>query len=101
MKPYSEPKYSPHKMHRPLKNTITCNGGESRVHPNGMRPFTVRELASFQTFPHDYKFGQSSDTDIIKQIGNTWPPNFAKSIFQAIIRHLEDLDNQEEGGGIL
>ncbi|KAK6330668.1 hypothetical protein TWF718_002865 [Orbilia javanica] len=67
-KPYSHPKPSPFHLDQPFNKTITCDGGEGKVHPSGSRPFTPRELATFQTFPTDYKFSHTSDTSIIKQM---------------------------------
>ncbi|KAK6496106.1 hypothetical protein TWF481_002129 [Arthrobotrys musiformis] len=67
-RPYPQPKMSPFHLDQPFNKTITCDGGESKVHPNGKRPFTLRELATFQTFPIDYKFSYTSDTSIIKQM---------------------------------
>ncbi|EWC47759.1 hypothetical protein DRE_02959 [Drechslerella stenobrocha 248] len=91
---YTEPKIPTLALHGPFNKTITCGGGE-KVHPSGLRPFTVRELAAFQTFPTDYKFGNVSNTDITKMIGNAWPPKFAQSIFEAVVEQLKKLDRQE------
>ncbi|KAK6502617.1 hypothetical protein TWF506_003197 [Arthrobotrys conoides] len=100
-KPYSHPKISPFHLNQPFNKTITCDGGEGKVHPNGKRPFTPREFATFQTFPVDYKFSNTSDTSIVKQIGNAWPPKFAESIYRAIVEHLERLDGEADEKEIL
>lgn len=100
-RPYSQPKPSPFHLNQPFNKTITCDGGEGKVHPNGKRPFTPRELATFQTFPVDYKFSHTCDTSIIKQIGNAWPPRFAESIYRAIVKHLERLDSETDENEIL
>ncbi|CAL3966626.1 unnamed protein product [Diplocarpon coronariae] len=71
--------------------TITCDGG-MRGHPDGKRGFTERELASLQSFPHDHKFLGHA---VKKQIGNAVPPIFARVIFRAIAKHLEELDARE------
>ncbi|KAK6353615.1 hypothetical protein TWF696_005578 [Orbilia brochopaga] len=92
---HPSPKPSPFQLDQPFNKTITCNGGGSKVHPNGLRDFTVREFATFQTFPADYKFANVSDNKIIKLIGNAWPPKFAESIFNAVVKHLEKLDQEE------
>ena len=34
-----------------LQNLIACGGGKDNYHPDGKRPFTVREYACLQTFP--------------------------------------------------
>ncbi|KAF3313915.1 hypothetical protein TWF173_005508 [Orbilia oligospora] len=100
-RPYPHPKPSPFHLNQPFNKTITCDGGEGKVHPNGKRPFTPREFATFQTFPINYKFSHTSDTSIIKQIGNAWPPRFAASIYRAIVKHLERLDREADGQEIL
>ncbi|KAK6342170.1 hypothetical protein TWF730_001649 [Orbilia blumenaviensis] len=93
-KPYAQPRLSTFRFDQPFNKTITCDGGEAKVHPSGKRPFTPREYATFQTFPHTYKFSETSDTSIIKQVGNAWPPKFAQSIYEAIVKHLERLDSE-------
>ncbi|KAK6542402.1 hypothetical protein TWF694_006357 [Orbilia ellipsospora] len=98
---YQYPKLSPFRLDKPFNKTITCDGGESKVHPDGTRPFTIREFATFQTFPVDYKFGNSCKTSLIKQIGNAWPPKFAKAIFDSILEHLERVDAEQQGEDIL
>ncbi|KAF3246245.1 hypothetical protein TWF128_009049 [Orbilia oligospora] len=100
-RPYPHPKPSPFHLNQPFNKTITCDGGEGKVHPNGKRPFTPRELATFQTFPINYKFSCTSDTSIIKQIGNAWPPKFAGAIYRAIVKHLERLDKEADETEIL
>ncbi|KAF3296162.1 hypothetical protein TWF132_011624 [Orbilia oligospora] len=100
-RPYPHPKPSPFHLNQPFNKTITCDGGEGKVHPNGKRPFTPRELATFQTFPINYKFSCTSDTSIIKQVGNAWPPKFAGAIYRAIVKHLERLDKEADETEIL
>ncbi|KAF3155937.1 hypothetical protein TWF569_007977 [Orbilia oligospora] len=100
-RPYPHPKPSPFHLNQPFNKTITCDGGEGKVHPNGKRPFTPRELATFQTFPISYKFSCTSDTSIIKQVGNAWPPKFAGAIYRAIVKHLERLDKEADETEIL
>ncbi|KAF3287393.1 hypothetical protein TWF970_007117 [Orbilia oligospora] len=100
-RPYLHPKPSPFRLDQPFNKTITCDGGEGKVHPNGKRPFTPREYATFQTFPVNYMFSRTSDTSIIKQVGNAWPPKFAGAIYRAIVKHLERLDREADGQEIL
>jgi DNA (cytosine-5)-methyltransferase 1 len=40
----------------PLTHTILAGGGSYDVHPDGLRRFTVRELACIQTFPETHDF---------------------------------------------
>ncbi|CZT40862.1 uncharacterized protein RSE6_00528 [Rhynchosporium secalis] len=72
--------------------TITCDGG-GRGHPDGLRGFTDRELASLQSFPHHHVFHGSC---IKKQIGNAVPPLIAEILFKAIIKHLRKADKAEQ-----
>lgn len=70
---------------------ITCDGGV-RGHPIECRPFTPREIASLQSFPHYFHFYGNA---IKKQIGNAVPPLIAKMLFKAIVQHLEKVDAVE------
>lgn len=78
-----------------LARTITCGGGELNYHPSGQRRYTNRELASLQTFPLSYKFGQK---EVKKQIGNAVPPLLSKAIFREIIKSLQRTDEAEARG---
>ena len=42
----------PYNAHGFLQSLIACGGGQNNYHPDGKRPFTLREFASLQTFPH-------------------------------------------------
>ncbi|OKL63243.1 hypothetical protein UA08_01339 [Talaromyces atroroseus] len=75
-----------------LAKTITCGGGEKNYHPSGLRHFTIRELASLQTFPIQYKFPSSYAK---KQIGNSVPPRLAEVIYRAAIKSLQETDEKE------
>jgi DNA (cytosine-5)-methyltransferase 1 len=75
-----------------LAKTITCGGGEKNYHPSGLRHFTIRELASLQTFPILYKFPSSYAK---KQIGNSVPPRLAEVMYRAAIRSLQETDETE------
>lgn len=76
---------------------ITTNGGNN-IHPSGRRPFTVRELACLQTFPHDHIF-VGSKTSQKKQVGNAVPPVFYKALAQEIVRILRKSDGIEQTSG--
>lgn len=75
-----------------LAKTITCGGGERNYHPSGLRPFTIRELASLQTFPTQYIFPTSYAK---KQIGNSVPPRLAEVIYREAVRSLQQTDEKE------
>lgn len=75
-------KPSPTLVTRPnMKATDLC-------HPDELRPLSVEEYASLQTFPRGYRFSGSLD-DQYKQIGNAVPCLFA----EAIGRHLLTFDS--------
>ena len=71
----------------PFPHTITCSGG-SKLHPSGLRNFTLREFACLQGFPLEHRFGNGAR----KQIGNAVPPVVAKVFFEAVIQALKKAD---------
>lgn len=69
--------------------TITARGDEKggvviHHHPGNHRRLTVREVATIQTFPIDYKF-VGAKTSGYRQIANAVPPLLAKAIAQSVI----------------
>ena len=76
--------------------TITCGGGIGNYHPNGLRPFTVRELGCLQTLPVLHSFGNAKLTAAKRQIGNAWPSIFARAVYRTIIKSLEETDKEEQ-----
>jgi hypothetical protein len=84
-----EPKepYSPQTF---LKGCITV-GGATAYHYTGVRKYTPRELALFQSFPYTYKFF-GSNTQATKQIGNAFPPIMAEALYRTIAKTLEAFD---------
>ena len=60
----------------------------ARCHPAETRPLTVREYARIQTFPDDYEFFGTIESQY-KQIGNAVPVNMAKAIGESIREVLE------------
>ena len=69
--------------------TVTARGDRKGgvvilPHPSGKRRMTVRELASIQNFPLDYKFS-GSRTDCYRQIGNAVPIGLARSVAKSVM----------------
>uniref|UniRef100_UPI00404A8841 DNA cytosine methyltransferase n=1 Tax=Fulvivirga sp. TaxID=1931237 RepID=UPI00404A8841 len=60
------------------------------VHPEENRALSIREGATLQSFPKDYKFYGTSHASIARLIGNAVPPEYAKRIGQAIITNHSD-----------
>jgi len=86
----NEESYDPHV---PLRAAITCGGGAGNLHPSGKRTFTLQELACLQGFPPHHQFF-GLPTTIRKQIGNAVPAIFAKTLFQHIVKSLEESDRK-------
>lgn len=67
------------------------------IHPKYDRAISVREAARLQTFPDNFVFIGSKDSQY-QQVGNAVPPMLAKSIAEVIISVLEtDTDNKING----
>lgn len=81
-----------------LSGTIKCSGNSENVyHPSGLRYYTVREMASIQTFPIDYEFiGKKCSQS--RQVGNAYPPLAAKVIFSGVRKSLLKADEEEMAG---
>ncbi|KAL8806211.1 MAG: hypothetical protein Q9182_001486 [Xanthomendoza sp. 2 TL-2023] len=59
------------------------------AHPDGLRRFSIRELACLQSFPIEHRFAATAGGGpITKQIGNAFPPTMAEVLFTAMKRHL-------------
>jgi len=59
-------------------------------HPEQNRAISLREGATLQSFPLDYKFYSSSKNTIAKMIGNAVPPELAKKIANVFVSsHIE------------
>lgn len=56
-------------------------------HPEQDRGLSLREGATLQSFPTDYKFYSNSQGDIATMIGNAVPPKLAKAIGLTIKQH--------------
>jgi DNA (cytosine-5)-methyltransferase 1 len=80
-----------------LSMTLTCNGGQGNYHPSGSRAYTIREIASLQTFPWYHIFPGKSVTVARRQIGNAVPPAMGRAIYREVIRGLRETDGEENG----
>jgi len=71
--------------------TLLCTPSQKqteRCHPLEERPLSVREYARIQTFPDDYDFVGSINSQY-KQIGNAVPVELARHMGSSLIRFLE------------
>jgi DNA (cytosine-5)-methyltransferase 1 len=81
--------------------TLTCSPAQKqteRCHPAETRPLNVREYARVQTFPDDWAF-QGSVNSQYKQIGNAVPVNLGFHVGRCLIAMLEgkqDYSTMEE-----
>ncbi|KAI5804885.1 S-adenosyl-L-methionine-dependent methyltransferase [Geopyxis carbonaria] len=82
------------KWDEPFGRTILAGGGNYDVHPNGLRRFTVREIASLQAFPISYCF-HGTESQKKRQIGNAVPPRLAEAVFREIRKSLEEADQKK------
>ena len=57
------------------------------MHPEENRALSIREGASLQSFPKDYKFIGTSMGNLARLIGNAVPPEYAKRVGQAILQN--------------
>lgn len=55
----------------------------------GFRMLQPHELAAATGFPKDYVF-TGTKVDVVKQIGNAVPPNFAKALFKQILKETKE-----------
>ena len=84
---HAKPAYDPNR----LAGTITTSGGET-YYPDGTREFTLRELACLQGFPKNHRFF-GTKTSTKRQIGNAFPPNIVRVLYQ----HIENWLLKEDG----
>jgi len=77
----------------PLRRCITCDGGQSNLHPSGRRTFELCELAALQAFLPTHRFA-GGKTAILKQIGNAVPSCFGKILFEHITKSLRESDRK-------
>lgn len=53
----------------------------------GFRMLQPNELAAATGFPAEYEF-TGTKVEVVKQIGNAVPPNFAKALFSQILKEM-------------
>ncbi len=85
--------YVRHSWNKP-SNTILSHmekDGLKFIHPDQPRTFTPYEAALIQSFPPDYVFSGGRNAQY-RQIGNAVPPLLARSIGEAILELLENMD---------
>ena len=70
------------------------------VHPAKSRSLSVREAARLQTFPDDFKFYGTKDSQF-QQVGNAVPPIMAKAIAEKVIEYLGENKKQSNRERIL
>lgn len=78
--------------------TLTCNPAQKqteRCHPSETRPLSVREYARIQTFPDEWVFSGSTNSQY-KQIGNAVPVNLGYHIGRCVLASLGyvEIDSQ-------
>jgi DNA (cytosine-5)-methyltransferase 1 len=77
-------------------------GGALRdfLHPTEHRALTIRECATLQTFPVDFRFW-GNDTEKIQLIGNAVPPRLAEVIALSLKEALLNPQPAKSGGALL
>lgn len=79
----------------PTMTTLCYGYGNGRFgHPEQDRAISLREAATFQTFPDDYVFvppgGKFQFRTLGRQIGNAVPVELGRAIAMSIMRHLQE-----------
>lgn len=75
----------------PTITTRFCSYSNGRYgHPEQDRAISLREGATLQSFPLDYKFYSESQNTIAKMIGNAVPPKLAKVIASVLVSNTEN-----------
>lgn len=78
--------------------TLTCSPAQKqteRCHPSETRPLSVREYARVQTFPDDWQF-QGSTNSQYKQIGNAVPVNLGYHVGRCLVAMLDGKSAQDD-----
>lgn len=69
-------------------------------HPEQDRGLSLREGATLQSFPLDYKFHSTNQGAIATMIGNAVPPKLAEAIGQSILIHWNKWQNSKQEQGL-
>lgn len=85
----------------PSEPSKAITGAATRefIHPIEDRRLTLREAATLQTFPGNFRF-IGSRSDIATMIGNAIPPRFAKALGTHLLTLLDSPNTTVEGGVI-
>ncbi len=75
--------------------TVKENHGGVNIHPKLPRVLTPRELAALQSFPDDFIFKGSKKWQLV-QIGNAVPCGLGKAIGIAVMKGLNQIDDEDE-----
>ena len=59
------------------------------IHPTLNRAISVREAARLQSFPDEFEFVGTKDSQY-QQVGNAVPPKLAKKIAEHILKYLKN-----------
>ena len=69
------------------------------THPEQDRGISLREGATLQSFPYNYKFHSSNQGAIATMIGNAVPPKLAKAIGQSLKEYWDKWQNSKQEQG--
>jgi len=70
------------------------------THPEQNRGISLREGATLQSFPLDYKFHSTNQGAIATMIGNAVPPKLAEAIGQSLITYWNTWQNLKQKRGL-
>ena len=79
---------------KPLPRVISCNGGDTNIHPYEDRSFNMAELAALNGFPPWHKFPELGITALRALIGNAVPAMPFEHFFREVVTALEETDKQ-------
>lgn len=78
---------------------ITGGALNEFIHPTENRPLTIRECATLQTFPMEFRF-VGTRSEKVQLIGNAVPPRLARVVAESLLADLSE-DNPRFGSGAL
>ncbi|NMB41456.1 MAG: DNA cytosine methyltransferase [Firmicutes bacterium] len=94
MKKYRSPNFYRRFSRNEIIGTITASAQPENcgiLHPVENRRLNIREIATIQTFPHDFLFNESKISGMYKVIGNAVPPLLAQIIAEEILLQVPEL----------